>query len=39
MAAALGGADVLATDQAQGALAVADYNARRNRIPLDVTFH
>jgi len=36
MAAALGGAHVLATDQAQGALAFADYNARRNRIPSTV---
>ena len=36
MAAALGGAHVLATDQAQDALAFADYNARRNHIPLDV---
>ena len=36
MAAAHGGAQVLATDQAQGALAFADYNARRNHIPLDV---
>jgi predicted nicotinamide N-methyase len=36
MAAALGGAHVLATDQAPGALAFADYNARRNHIPLDV---
>ena len=33
MAAALGGAHVLATDQAPGALAFADYNARRNHIP------
>ena len=36
MAAALGGAYVLATDQAPDALAFADYNARRNHIPLDV---
>ena len=36
MAAAHGGAQVLATDQAEGALAFADYNARRNHIPLDV---
>ena len=36
MAAGLGGAQVLATDQAPGALAFADYNARRNHILLDV---
>jgi predicted nicotinamide N-methyase len=36
MAAGLAGAHVLATDQASDALAFADYNARRNHIPLDV---
>jgi predicted nicotinamide N-methyase len=36
MAAARGGAHVLATDQAAGALAFAAYNARRNHIFLEV---
>ncbi len=36
LAAALGGADVLATDQAGDALAYVAYNARRNRVPLEV---
>jgi predicted nicotinamide N-methyase len=36
LAAALGGARVRATDQAAGALAFAAYNARRNRVPLEV---
>jgi predicted nicotinamide N-methyase len=36
LAAALGGAQVRATDQAAAALAFAAYNARRNGVPLEV---